>query len=515
MRGLPGRLVPPVGVFSAILASVLATAAFAAPPDAPSASIEGEMAVPATAQPSAAGRPNVVLVLTDDQAPSLTQNMKTVLAEIAARGVTFTDAHSTTPTCCPSRATLLSGNLAQSTGIWSNWLPDGGWELFHQLGGDDFTIAGAFDAAGYETAYVGKYLNGYGLAATRQSVTGDRDYVPPGWDSWHAFAKPTPEADGRHQGYYDYWLMDRVGQSNTPTYSYFGNATDDYSTDVLSARAVDVVESTPSDTPLFLLNTVFAPHKPYTVALRHQNVWNRVAITLPEGIGDTTGKPPWVQAQQRRGKADSAYLMREQARTLLSVDEGIGDLIDALERTGRLSNTLLIFASDNGLTLGQFNLLGMKNFPYSSPIPLIMRWDDAPSSSSLAHPDVSDGRLVSLADVTATMLDAAGITLSEGIDGVSLLKTRNRHSALTLSAAANRTDSEEGDATMPPYCARRTSRWLFVRYQGGFEELYDVRADPGLVANLAGARSVGAVQGKLRQATRRDCSPTPPGFSWR
>lgn len=462
----------------------------------------------------AAEQPNVVLILTDDQAPSLTENMKTVRKELIAKGVDFTNAHSTTPTCCPSRASLLTGGLAQTTGVWSNWMPDGGWELFHDLGWEDRTIVQQFDAAGYHTAYVGKYLNGYGLAATRTSVTGDRDYVPPGWDSWHAFAKPSPGVDGRHQGYYDYWLMDREGQSAQPTYSYFGNDSADYSTDVLSARAVDVVTSTPSDAPLFLISTVFAPHKPYTVPLRHSNTWNRVKVTLPEGIGDTTGKPSWVQDRPKLGPADAKYLITQQSRTLLSADEGIADLLDALQATGRLSNTLLVFASDNGLTLGQFNLLGAKNFPYASPIPLVMRWDDAPVGSVLADPGVQDSRLVALPDIAATALDAAGIKSTEPMDGLSLLSAKSKRSSLILSAAANRS-ADEGNAVMPPYCARRTVRWLYVRYSTGFEELYDVRSDPGLLVNLADEKSQAKTVRIQRKATKKSCNPTPPGFTWK
>lgn len=481
------------------------------------ASVTG--APPGSAEPMAPAStptmPNVVIIWTDDQAPSLTQNMKTVEAELMAKGVTFTNAHSTTPTCCPSRASLLTGGLSQTTGIWSNWLPDGGWELFHRLGWEDRTIAQQFDAAGYATAYVGKYLNGYGLAATRDATTGDMDYVPPGWDSWHTFAKPTPQSEGRHQGYYDYWLMDRADKQSEPTYTYYGNETEDYSTDVLSARAVDVVESTPQDTPLFLISTVFAPHKPYTVPLRHQNVWNRVKITLPEGIGDTTGKPPWVQARKTVGRADAAYLAREQARTLLSADEGIADLIDSLERTGRLSNTLLVFGSDNGLTMGQFNILGMKNYPYASPIPLVMRWDDAPAGSVLATRGTQDSRLVAIPDITATALAAAGLDWDAPPDGISLLSRSRKHSSLILSAAANRTGDGDGATTMPAYCARRTARWLYVRYAGGFEELYDVRSDPGLLANLAGEKDSAKQLGRQRKATRQDCSPAPTNFTWR
>ena len=499
-----------IGLLTLVPAVAVAVAATALPG---SSIAHGEAVPAAPLAAKSAEQPNVVLILTDDQAPSLTENMKTVQKELIAKGVNFTNAHATTPTCCPSRASLLTGGLAQTTGIWSNWLPDGGWELFHDLGWEDRTIVQQFDAAGYHTAYVGKYLNGYGLAATRMSVTGDRDYVPPGWDSWHAFAKPSPGVDGRHQGYYDYWLMDREGQSAQPTYSYFGNDSADYSTDVLSARAVQVVESTPSDEPLFMISTVFAPHKPYTVPLRHSNTWNRVKVTLPEGIGDTTGKPSWVKDRQKLGPADAKYLITQQSLTLLSADDGIADLLDALQATGRLSNTLIVFASDNGLTLGQFNLLGAKNFPYASPIPLVMRWDDAPAGSVLAQPGTSDERLVALPDIAATALAAASLEPTSPIDGQSLLNGKKSRRSLILSAAANR-PADEGNAVMPPYCARRTKSWLYVRYSTGFEELYAVRSDPGLLINVAGEKARAKTVRLQRKATQKACSPAPPGFSW-
>lgn len=189
-------------------------------------------------------------------------------------------------------------------------------------------------------------------------------------------------------------------------------------------------------------------------------------------------------------------------------------IVDSLDRTGRLSNTLIVFASDNGLTLGQFNLLGMKNFPYASQIPLIMRWDDAPEGSALSEAGETDTRLVALPDLAPTFREVAGLP-AMSTDGFSLLDPATQRSTLTLSAWQNRGDSEEGDtARMPSYCAVRTSTWLYVRYQGGFEELYDLAGDPGMLVNRSADISLAKMLTTLRKTNRAGCDPKPPDYSW-
>jgi len=476
------------------------------------------LTVPATARPMPTRdeitQPNVVIIMTDDQAPALMEALPGVQKKIADRGVSFLNAHATTPTCCPSRASLLTGNLAQHTEVWTNWLPYGGWEVFHQRGWDDSTIATQLDAAGYATGYIGKYLNGYAFHSTRLATTGDGDYVPPGWDSWMTFGKSDDSIAGRHQGYFDYWLMERDGVDQPVTYTFRGDRASDYSTDVFAKRAVDFIESVPSQTPLFLVQSVYAPHKPYTPAPRFAKASVKAESMVPAGIDYTRGKPPWVRAMPAIADGNSRRLIRDQARTLMAVDEGVDRILDALQRTDRLRDTIIIFTSDNGLLLGQFNLLGMKNFPYASSVPLAIRWDNAPADSTFARPGTRDRRLVALADITPTLLEATGAAPAGRMDGMSLLSRDNSRGSLIVSAWRNRGGVDESRAPMPSYCAVRTRTWLYARYATGFEEVYNVAKDPALLNNIARDRSAQGTLAHLRKKTRAGCAPHPPNFSW-
>ena len=454
-------------------------------------------------------RPNVVLILTDDQNPGSAMRMPTLQNQIARKGVDFTRALATTPTCCPARATLFTGTYPQTNGVWTNWLPHGGWELFHQLGWDDKTFAHALDQAGYFTAYVGRYMNGYAMAGTREALTGSRDYIPPGWDYWTSFGIPSDNYEGQHQGYYDYWLMSRSSPASEVEYTYRGREPRDYSTDVFNEVAVEAIQRAPRDEPLLLVQSVWAPHKPFVPGPRHAET--PVTVDVPRDINDVKGKPPWITAQAPLKRAVIKRVLTNQARALLSVDDGISAITEALRDTGRLSNTLFIFVSDNGLVQGRFRIDYKKNYPYAAPIPLMMRWDDAPPEYDLT-PGAVDDRLTTLADIYPTLLEAAGLPLPAGSEGQSLLSRDSGPSEVLLSAWRNRDANNKTE--MPPYCGLQTERWLYVRYSTGFEELYDLRRDSALMRNLVTDRGRSSELAQMRRSTREKCSPAPPDFRW-
>jgi N-acetylglucosamine-6-sulfatase len=173
--------------------------------------------------------PSIVLIVTDDQRADTLDVMPTVQSELADNGVTFTEAFVTNPLCCPSRASILTGQYSHSNGVFGNDPPNGGFAGFD----DSATLATWLQAAGYRTALVGKYLNGY-----------EGTYVPPGWGEWHALSGG--------QSYYDYELNENgvLGE--------YGSEPADYSTDVLSAKAAAFVRETSG--PLFLFFAPLAPH---------------------------------------------------------------------------------------------------------------------------------------------------------------------------------------------------------------------------------------------------------------
>ena len=469
-------------------------------------------------EPAKAGsRPNVIVILTDDQRVGTVAGMPFTASYLRDRGVEFTNAHSPTSTCCPARSTLLTGNHAPTTGVWTNWQPYGGWAAFHHL--EQSTLALSLQESGYRTGLVGKYLNGYADPKAREAATGDADYIPPGWDEWHTFGVPVSVTDPEvirlsDQGYYDYWLMSRGDRDTEPKYSYYGGKPRDYSTDVLGAEAVDVIESTPADQPLFLLYTPYGPHAPSTPAPRHARA--KVDVAEVPGFANAEGKPPWITAGQTVRPGEGRSLERRNMRALLSVDDNVRAILDALEREGRLRNSLVIFASDNGLAWGEFNLIETKNYPYTTPIPLVMRWDAAPSGSPLAGGGRRDDRIVSLADVTATIASVTGTDMPGIEDGLDLSTRAEERKELLIAAWRNRGSRNP----LPAYCGIRTDRWLYVHYRGGIEEGYDLVRDPHLLRNLFpnfdaddGLMKPDVVS-RLRAQTRELCDPAPPGFSW-
>ena len=169
-----------------------------------------------------------------------------------------------------------------------------------------------------------------------------------------------------------------------------------------------------------------------------------------------------------------------------------------------------MFLSDNGLTWGEFNILGEKNYPYTTDIPLVARWDKAPAGSALSRPGTADDRLVSITDVTMTILKAAGASTTGVQDGMDLSQPSASRSDLLISAWRNR----GGPGSMPAYCGIRTPSWLYVRYSPGFEELYDLRRDPNFLTNLASKAALGSTLQHMRSKIRVQCDPAPPGYRW-
>lgn len=495
-------------VVAALLACPLLTGAVAAAPEQAGAvaAVADDTALPglgATIGPTGpADLPNIVIVYTDDQRIDSTAGMMRLRQDIGRLGVTFSNAHAPTPLCCPSRVSLLSGQPSQVTGVWSNQAPRGGFAKFYATGGEARTLATQLDAVGYRTALIGKYLNGYGESATRIATTGDDTYIPPGWDAWHAFAYPVAYSrDGDATDYRDFWLMHRA-ESEPVNFRYHGFRSSDYSTTVLSRIAVNTIETTPETTPLFMLVTPWAPHAPYRTTSRYMTAPVPGPRYLPVGFGRTTGKPPWVTELPRVSAEKSRMLRARQIRALYPVDDAVGAIVDALTRAGRMDNTLFVYASDNGYTWGEFNILGQKRYPYTTPVPLMMRWDGHLSAGSM------DSRIVSNVDITATALAAAGVAASTPPGGIDLVTPASRESLLIASAGKTR------EGALRAYCGIRTSDWLYVRYAGGFEELYNVAVDPYFLTNLASRTVHEGTMAELRSKTMEQCSPTPPGFTW-
>ena len=425
-------------------------------------------------------RPNIVLILTDDQRFDTLKVMPNVRA-LAEDGMTLRRAIVTDPLCCPSRATILTGRFAHTTGVYANQGTNGGWPAFQAS--EEDTIATALDAAGYRTALIGKYINNY---------VGDDVYVPPGWDRWAAFA----DFDG---AYYDYEML----VNNRGIVSH-GSSPNDYSTDVIRRLSTGFVRNTPTDTPLFLYAAPFAPHGPATAAPRDEGAFASTPVALNPAVNesDVSDKPAHIRARDRGSSAVVRREFRDQWESLLAVDQLVGRLVEVLTDTGRIDDTLFIFTSDNGFSNQEHRWIG-KDVPYevSIRVPMVI------SFPGTIPADTVSNALVSNVDLAPTIADFAGASLTA--DGVSLRPLLTD----TASSARESILLEHFErVTVPTYCGVRTPSFMFVHYATGEEELYDLGDDPWQLRNVVASRPKKAME--LRSLTESLCQPTPPDFSW-
>jgi N-acetylglucosamine-6-sulfatase len=437
-----------------------------------------------TGNAEAQARPNVVLVLTDDQRWDTLNVMPTVQSRLVARGVTFRNAFATNALCCPSRATFLTGQYSHSTGVYLNTGPRGGAGAFD----DSSTIATWLHDAGYTTALVGKYLNGY-VGPT----------VPPGWDRWVAFSGS--------QSYYSYRL------SIDGTTVEYGDFPTDYSTDVFAEEAEAFIRS--ADRPFFLHFSPNAPHfrqgndLEVLPAARHEDAFASLPPWRPPNYNETdvSDKPNWLRLKtpsippDRQAKGDT--FRQEQMEALLAVDEAVRRIVDALANTGQLADTMIVFASDNGNDWGEHRRFS-KLVPYEASIriPLVVRYDRLIGSAR------SDGRLAVNVDVAPTFAAVAGAA-APGAEGRSLLPLLTspggpwRRDFLLEHLGAN-------GALIPTYCGIRSETHTYVQYVTGEEEIYDLGADPYQLQNLARTPAMRSSLVAFRDRTRELCSPPPP-----
>ncbi len=443
-------------------------------------------------------RPNIVLILADDL-DELTTPYWDAMPQIAAllrdRGVRFSHAFTPTPTCCPSRASLLTGKYGHNTGVLTNQGDDGGWATFVANGQEQRTVAVSLQQAGYRTALFGKYMNGIEAAPT---------HVPPGWSDWHAFVD--------NQSYTGYgYAINHDGQVRS-----YGSEPAHYATDVVAAGAVDFVAAAEADDaqPFFLYVAPTAPHLPLPPALRHAD-HPYVSASAPRRANfnerDLSDKPAWLQdsGQQRTAmvRAFNDGDHRDRMGSLYALDDLVAGLVRALDAAGELDDTYLVFASDNGYNLGAHRLLH-KMAPYeeSARIPLAI------AGPGIAARGDSDARLVVLSDLAPTFLDWAGVAIPGDIDGKSLrpLLANAAGTAwrsdfplqyLSEAEAAN-VDAEMPDAMqdspltafdVPSYRALRDQRHAFIEWRSAEGEspaleyeLYDLQRDPFQLDNLLG-----------------------------
>jgi arylsulfatase A-like enzyme len=428
-------------------------------------------------------RPNIILILTDDQDAKSAVHMPTVQREVALAGTTMANAFVPIAICCPSRVSILRGQYPHNHGVIDNAGPRGGFAAFRGSGGENATIATWLHDAGYRTALVGKYLNGYGALAPT--------YVPPGWDHWVAAFGPANE----EITYYNY-TTNQNGQLSFHGQDWIP----DYATDVLAGAALDFVRTAAPDTvPFFLLFAPFAPHEPAVPASRHRGA-HAYLPGYPRGTAfdeeDVSDKALDVRRLPRLSTDQLAYidfLYPRRLDMLLSVDDGINAIVQELARTGELAVTYIFFTSDNGFHMGEHRMPPGKGRAYEEDIrvPFFVR-----------GPGVSAGairqEMALSTDLAPTFLDIAGAEVPSFLDGRSLLPLLRgqpvawRESFLIYSPL--------------PVSAIRTRQYMYGEYHQGERELYDLATDPEQLTSLHASASPSLISAlAARLAALRTC----------
>jgi arylsulfatase A-like enzyme len=427
-------------------------------------------------------RPNVVVIMTDDQRVDEMAVLPAVRRLIVRPGAYFTRSFASFPLCCPSRATFLTGQYAHNHRVLDNRAPRGG---YYRLDSDE-TLPVWLQRAGYETGHVGKYLNGYGTRRPSE--------VPPGWDEWSTVIDPTTY-------YYRGYVLNENGRVVRPRR---------YQTDEMTARALGFVRD--AEPPFFLSLAYLAPHddrrggrcvdsaKP---APRHAGRFAGARMPHPASFGERdTGDKPSFLRRLPFGPLETDYVERQwrcRRESLLAVDEGVERIVSELRRAGELENTLIVFTSDNGYLLGEHRLPDEKVNVYeeSVRVPLALRGPGVPRGRRVNAP-------VANVDLAPTILDAAGAEAGVELDGVSLLRLERDagHRAILLENL-----SHPYERRFTPYTAIREPGVLYAEYANGERELYDLKRDPHELESVHRSPRYRSVRRQLAQRLRglRDC----------
>jgi arylsulfatase A-like enzyme len=428
-------------------------------------------------------RPNLVFVLTDDMRDDDLDHMPITRRLLADQGMEFTDAISPHPLCCPARAQLATGQYAQNNGVQHNRGIHGGFQAL-----DPTQEASAwFRDAGYQTGFVGKFLNGYG----------PHDVRPSGWSRWDALTR----------GVYDYVNFSMTGDGAPHRY------TGSYITSVIEDHANrDVRDFAESGDPFVLYAWHLAPHYRIT-----PEGGRGLPPAAPQDEGkflderpssfddpafdeaDVSDQPAYLRHLPPVSRDEVAAENTARLQALQSVDRAVGSLVETLDEEGVLDNTYIVFSSDNGYSLGEHRFIGKDVLTDEAlQVPLLVRGPGiAPGSTS----DLP----VTLVDLPVTFAELTGVSPQWLVDGTSLVPTLHGQDQSFRDTTLIQTGRTLGDGWS--HRGVRTDRYLYGT-DGSDGFLYDRLLDPDGMVNLIDDPAYDEVRAALevRRTELVDCA---------
>lgn len=396
-------------------------------------------------------RPNILVIVTDDQRAGTLDAMPATRRAFTTRGRTYTDAYATSPLCCPSRASIMTGRYPHNHGVERN-------EDAEKLD-QETTLQYYLKQAGYTTGMVGKYLNSWDEASA----------APPYFDRWAAI----------DDGSYSHVYYDFLANVNGKVFFPGG-----YSTDFIATKTVKFLRDFEEhdETPWFMYVAPFAPHKPF----HPEPIYRGASTPLWNGNpaveeADRDDKPSWVQRRHVL-LSGARTVSRKQYRTLMSVDDMVSRIFQTLRKLDEARPTLAFFLSDNGYLWGEHGLAS-KRFPYTAAVkvPFVVRWPGQVSPGSV------DGRMFANIDIVPTVLDVLDIEADPDapVDGRSVFAAGERDGLLFEYNGARLGES-------PPWASYRSKTYQYIEYYDEttgaleFREYYDLANDRYQLENLFG-----------------------------
>ncbi len=419
-------------------------------------------------------RPNIVFILIDDlrwdelgiaghpyiKTPNIDR--------IGKEGAVFRNAFMTTPLCSPSRASFLTGQYAHTHGITDNVDRSA---ASHQL----TTFPNLLHQSGYETAFIGKWH------------MGNDDRPRPGFDRWVSF---------KGQGTY---LNAELNEDGTSVKS------SGYITDVLNGHAVEFIRR--RHTRPFL---VYLAHKAihpevtqnddgsvnlndaerFIPAPRHEKAFAGEVIPRRPNYGRAPEDKPALVRQIGNlpalgvGTVTPDRAIFERQRTILAIEDGVGEILNALQQTGQLENTILVFTSDNGYFYGEHGLSVERRLAYEESIrlPLLVRYP------RVIKPGTVRDEFALNIDLAPTLLSLTGVAVPQNMQGRSLapLLKGARPAWRNSFLIEYYSDKVFPRIVQMGYKAVRNQRWKYIHYLEleAMDELYDLKSDPFEINNL-------------------------------
>jgi arylsulfatase A-like enzyme len=419
---------------------------------------------------AAAGRPNIIFILIDDQRWDAmgcaghpffkSPNMD----RVAREGVLFSNAFVTTSLCAPSRSSFLTGRYAGCTGVTNN---------LYQKGRLPGTFLEYLHAAGYDTAFIGKW-----------HIDPIRVPDPRGVDHLVTF---------KNQGFY----------YDCPIYVHGEKINEErYITDALTEYALEFL-ARPRSKPFCLYLSHKAVHSPMKPPASYEGLYRDAEVKLPpEYLKEPEHKYNLMHTavMGMEEPEDIVKIIRSYYETLAAVDESLGSILEFLDDKGLADNTIVVYAGDNGFFWGEHGLVD-KRYAYeeSIRIPFLARWPEG-----LKNPGRKIEDMVLNIDLAPTLLDVAGAPVPPSMQGRSFKPLLSGKDISTRDSFLYQYFLDS-PWPVPPIRAVRTADWKYIHYRFSKmqDELFHLKEDPRERNNLVNDPAAYQMKQRLNKELKR------------